>query len=136
MRTFHDKQKSYANKRKRSLEFVVGNHVFLMKKKRRDIVLDQNAQCSLVGAQHLPQIGQLGFWTRLMGHVVGLKMCVLTLFCILKRPLCARPRRSARGSNGPKGTLSAYGSSTSKIFSLNLRPCVLGHDELGCMYDA
>jgi len=61
-----------------------------------------------------------------MGHVVGLKICVLTLFCILKHnPSCARPRRSARGSNGPRGVISAYRSSRSKMFSLKPKPmCV------------
>jgi len=67
-----------------------------------------------------------------MGHVVGQKICVLTLSYMLNVTPCVRPRQLARGRNKPRGALSAYESSTSK---LNPSPCVLGHEELGCMYD-
>ena len=33
-------------------------------------------QCSLIGAQHLPQLSQLDFCAKLTGHMVGLKICV------------------------------------------------------------
>ena len=73
---------------------------------------------------------------QLLGQVDGLKMCVNSFLYTSRNLSCARPRRSTKGSNGPRGALSAYGSTTSKQFSLNLSSYVLGHDELGRMYNA
>jgi len=67
-----------------------------------------------------------------MGHVVGLKICVLTSFYMLNVTPYVWPRQSARGRTRPRCALSTYGSTTSK---LKPSPCMLGHEELGCMYD-
>ena len=77
--------------------------------------------------------------SRLLGQVDGpcgwaQDMCVNYFLYTQHNPLCARSRRSARGSNGPKVHLVRMGLVRVKRFFLNLSSYVLGHDKLGCMY--
>jgi len=102
-------------------------------------VLDKSTQNSVLASRS--SASALDRSGRLLGQVDGpcgwaQDVCVNSFLYTQCNPSCVRPRLLARGNNGPRGALSAYGSTMSKTFSLNLSPCVLGHDELGCMYDA
>ena len=101
-------------------------------------VLDQSAQSSvLAGRSSASALDRLAW---LLGQVDG--PCVLArdvclLFsCILYTTPCAK------GSDGQQAVvidlgvrLMRMGLTRAKRFSPHLSPCVLGHNELGCMHD-
>jgi len=62
-------------------------------------------------------------------------MCVLTLIHILNIiPSCIRPGQLAKTVIWPRGAFSAFGSSTSKTFSIGSSPRALGFRGAGCMH--
>jgi len=62
-------------------------------------------------------------------------MCVLTLIHIVNIIHSRiRPGRSTKSVIGSRGAFSAFGSSTSKTFSIGPSPRVLGFRGAGCMH--
>ena len=80
--------------------------------------------------RRLQQAGQLGRWVENKGLHAGAQICPYYLsFMHWYNFPHMRPGRSESVLNGPRGAYSAFGSSISKTYSVNLSPSALGFNK-------
>ena len=89
----------------------------------------RRAQFSEIEDRRLQQAGQLGCWIENKGLHVWAQVCPCFLSFVHWYNLShIRSERSENVLNGPRGAYSAFGSSISKTYSVNLSPSALGFD--------